>query len=266
MTGQNLKKLIILKGTLESPKKENSFSALETALERAKENRQAENDRLATARRAAEEARQRKLAAEALLAETDQLRKLVDELRLVENFLDEAGWDSYDEATLRLANLEAREDIKSLMAEREAWAVRKAALEKAESEERARLAKAEAKAKADQSRTEAKAKAVAESEALLAQKAREVEVKKISKKIFEWANKTKTSTNQLCIINSWSGKAAPKSAVRLEKIQSEKKPQVRVSAVHGETDVKVGQTWVAECHNLPAVFRKALVNAGWVAP
>lgn len=214
------------------------------AAEAAQQNRQTAITAVATARKAAAEALQKKSEAKALVAEALELRDSLGELRTVENYLDEAGKTAFAEAKARLAEITAEvgEVFDSLSAEITA-----------DAEERDRrlfestLARQDAEAKAK------KAKVAAEKKA-----------KELSEDILRWLRATGKS--RLGLVTDWAGEGLAKSGVLLEKSQSEKgQTLVKVSAVRGETNLRVGQEWVATYSGIPMSLRKGLVKAGWVS-
>lgn len=214
---------------------------LKKAAQKAAENKSTAISAVETARRATEEARQRKSEAEALCAEAEEIRKGLAELASVQAFLDKDGKVAVCEAKARLVELEANEGVKALVAERE--------VAEAEADRRA------LKAAADRFEREAKAK---KAKAAVEKKARE-----LSGDILGWLRAT--GKNRLGLVTAWAGEGLAKSAVRLERCSNGNgQTFIKVSAVRGETEIKVGQTWLATYPSLPMVLRKGVVKAGWV--
>lgn len=103
----------------------------------------------------------------------------------------------------------------------------------------------------------------AEAKAAKAAQARSRALKEMSEDIFRWVRETGPAW--LAVVVGWAGKGLAAGAVRLEKaVNGTGLTLVKVSAVRGQTDIKVGKTWLAALPSLPQELRKELLRAGWV--
>jgi hypothetical protein len=232
-------------------------------------------EKKAAAKKAAAEAKARRERAEALRGEAEEIRRVLAEVRALGAFLSEEGKAAVKAAEARLAEIEAHEDYRVLMAEIEARAEAEA---KAQMEAEMNRLQAEAEA-----RKRAKAKARAKAERLVARW-------EDAQRLFRWVRGTGPNrlgvalgggavpvadlrkafqvlgikTPKALKATKAKGLYLPQAAVRLERIERNGRELVAVSSARGDA-VSLGKgPWLLSWPCVPAALRRALVKAGWL--